>query len=105
MIKYGLALIEKPGEEGLDIDDIVKLYDLVTGAKDHQAQVYPIEIFAHEHESSAMGFIIPDAANIIDFDYENSGLNEYIASILDDMGKEHKNHSYLFKGIDIYLSR
>ena len=67
--------------------------------------VYPIEIPAKEHESFAMGFITSNAANELEFDYEKSGLNDFIAGILDDMEKESNDCRYEFKGIKIWLSR
>ena len=106
MTTYGIALIEKPGEDGLDKEDLQLLYGLVSGIYSNgSTQVYPIELSAREHESSAMGFITPKAAETLDFDYETSGLHDFVASILDDMEKERKDKHYQFKGIDIYLSR
>lgn len=103
---YGLALIEKTGIDGLNWNEIRLLYDLVTGGlTGGTAQVFPVEFEAREHECAAMGFITPKAAELVDYDYEGSGLHDFIASILDDMEKESPDKKYLFKGIDIYLSR
>lgn len=66
---------------------------------------YPIELSAYAQESTAMGFISSKAAELIDYDYDSSGLHSYIASILDDMNKENENNEYEFKGIKIWLSR
>lgn len=68
-------------------------------------EAYVIEIPAKEHECCAMGFITTTAADSIDYDYENSGLNNFIASILDDMEKESADCIYHYKGIKIWLSR
>lgn len=97
---FGIALIEKPGNEGLTRSDVIDLFDMLNGD-----EVYPIEIMAVEHESSAMGFISPDAAESLDYDYEKSGLNAFIAGVLDDMEKESGNCTYDFRGIKIWLSR
>ena len=103
---YGLALIEKPGIDGMNWNEIRLLYDLVTGGlTGGTAQVFPVEFEAREHECAAMGFITPEAAELVGYDYEGSGLHDFIASILDDMEKESPDKKYLFKGIDIYLSR
>lgn len=52
-----------------------------------------------------MGFITQKAAEVIDYDYENSGLNEFISSILDDMDKESEDSIYDFHGVKIHLER
>ena len=52
-----------------------------------------------------MGFICPECAELLDYDYEGSGLNDFIATILDDMEKESEDCQYEFKGIRIWLSR
>ena len=100
---YGIALLEKYGIDGLNKSDIYLLYGLVT--ETGSQEVFPIELEAREHESSAMGFITPEAAEMLDYDYEGSGLRDFIASILDDMENENEECQYKFKGIDIYLSR
>lgn len=103
---YGIALREKPVMFGLDKQDIDTLYNIAAGpSNDDTFEVYPIEIEAKEHESSAMGFITPEAAEHFDYDYEKSGLCDFVAAILDDMNNESADHSYTFKGINIYLDR
>ena len=42
-------------------------------------EVYPIEFEAKYHESSAMGFISPKAAEQLDYDYDACGLHDFIA--------------------------
>ena len=101
---YGIALIEKYGVDGLNFDDITLLYGLIANPNKTE-EVFPIELEARKHESSAMGFITPKAAEMIDYDYEGSGLRDFIANILDDIEKENEDNHYRFKGIDIYLSR
>ena len=106
MLTFGIALIEKDGVNGLNWDNMAFLYGLVTNPHlNGTEEVFPIELEAREHESSAMGFITPNAAEMLDYDYEQSGLHDFIASILDDMENENESHRYQFKGIDIYLSR
>ena len=103
---YGLALFEKHATNGLNLNELSLLYNLIA-ASHHNAnqEVFPIEFEAREHESSAMGFITPEAAEILDYDYESSGLHDYIASILDDMNNVHRDNQYSFKGVNIYLCR
>ena len=98
----GIALMEKEGPVGLDEKEILELYHAI---KDGSAEVYPIEIPALEHKSSAMGFISAECAEMIGYDYEASGLNSFVAGILDDMDKETKDGIYRFRGITIKLTR
>lgn len=97
---FGVALREKECNDGLDRNDAVDLIDMLD-----ENGGYPIEIPAKEHESSAMGFITTNAVNELEFDYEKSGLNDFIADILDDVEKESDDCQYEFKGIKIWLSR
>ena len=100
---YDMVLIEKEGIAGLTTTDIVKLQDLID-IENLPHGVFPIELEAHEHESSAMGFITPSAAETLCYDYETSGLHDFIANILDGMNLENENHIYKFKNLTIYLN-
>ena len=97
---YGLVLREKYGNDGIARNDVIDLFDMLD-----ENEAYPIELSAYAQESSAMGFITSKAANLIDYDYEGSGLHNYIASILDNMENENETFEYEFKGIKIWLSR
>ncbi len=98
-MNFGIALKEKPGDSGLDKNDIVFLYGLIANPFSNSTdEVYLIELEAKEHECSAMGFITVEAANLLDYDYESSGLHDFIASILDDMEKESADGRYNYKG-------
>lgn len=101
--KFDIALIEKEVFEGMDLQDMQLLFKKV--AADEKSSVYFIELEAHEHECSAIGFISPSVADKLDYDYEKSGLHDFIASILDDMEKENPDHIYAYKGLRIWLSR
>lgn len=52
-----------------------------------------------------MGFITVDAADQLDYDYETSGLNKFIAEILDDVDRENPDHIYQFGKLNICLGR
>ncbi|WP_371286630.1 hypothetical protein [Dorea sp.] len=52
-----------------------------------------------------MGFITVDAADQIDYDYETSGLNKFIAEILDDVDRENPDHIHQFGKLNICLGR
>lgn len=99
-MEYGIVLREKPGNEGLTRNDVIDLFDML-GDK----EAYPIEIEAREHESSAMGFISPRAAEQLKYDYKESGLTGFVEKIIDDMENESENCTYEFRGIKVWLSR
>lgn len=98
MLKFDIVLLEKPEEEGLTITDIQDLYALL-----NDTEAYPIEIENFNGGSIAMGFIIPAAADRLDFKYD--GLKEFIGRILADMTLEKLNHQYEFEGLSVFLTR
>lgn len=95
---FGITLVEKPNVDGLTKAEVMEMYDQMNGD-----EAYPLEISGCE--TSAMGFITPEAAEILDYDYEDSGLNDFVAVILDDMNNESEDGTYEFRGIRIHLSR
>lgn len=99
-MEYGIVLKEKEFTSGLTRDDIIFLFD-----KLNNNEAYPIELEARVQECSAMGFITPEVAELFDYDYESSGLHDFIALILDDMDNESTNCEYEFRGIKIWLCR
>lgn len=99
--KYDIVLKEKENPDGLTKMDVNNIFNILANQ-----EVYPLELEALKHESVAMGFITPEAANRIHFNYGfNSPLHYFIASILDDMNNESDNHEYEFEGIKIWLGR
>lgn len=95
--KYGMVLKGKDGDSGLTKLDLAELLEKLSGD-----QVYPIEIEAKNFECSAMGFIDKWAASELDFDYQDSGLRDFISLILET--NQTKN-VYQFKGIDIWFEK
>lgn len=95
---FGITLVEKYNVDGLTKAEVMEMYDQMDGD-----EAYPLEISGCE--TSAMGFITPEAAEILDYDYEDSGLNDFVAVILDDMNNESEDGTYEFRGIRIHLSR
>lgn len=95
---FGITLVEKPNVDGLTKAEVMEMYDQMNGD-----EAYPLEI--NGSESSAMGFITPEAAEILNYDYQESGLNDFVAVILDDMNNESEDGTYEFRGIRIHLSR
>ena len=92
-----IALLMKEGCSGMTRSEVVRLVDMFA----EHAEIYPIEIFAKEHECSAMGFISDKGAAALEYDYDQ--LNDFIAEILDDMNKEHANNRYDFHDIPIWM--
>lgn len=98
--RFDVVLLEKPMEDGLTKDEILKMYDILSGTEG-----YPIEHWG-SGASVAMGFITPNASEELHGEYEhNSALGAFIASILDDMNKETEDGVYEFKGLRIWMRR
>ena len=96
--KFGIILKEKPEIEGLTKAETMQMFDALNGE-----EVYPLEISGTE--SSAMGFITKETARILDYDYEESGLEDFITLILNDMDRESADGCYTFREIKIYMDR
>lgn len=98
-MEIGCVLIQKPEVSGLTKKDIKFLLDKLPD----NAEVYPMEICAREQECVAMGFITWEAANRIDYEYEERYawrrpvFPEFIESILDDVNNENENCLYDFQ--------
>ena len=98
---FEVALIEKPGCEGLTKSEVMDLYDMLS-----QSEAFPVEIGDVNGNSAAMGFITPQAAEELDYMYgQDSELGEFISSILDDMHNESDDCIYSFKNLKIWMSR
>ena len=98
---FDIALIEKPGTEGLTKSNVIDLFDML-----EETEAYPIEIGDVNGNSSAMGFITPQAAEKLNYEYDqDSELGQFISSILDCMREETDDGIYKFKDLNIWLSR
>lgn len=98
---FDIAMIEKPGLEGLTRTEAMYLYDMLS-----DTEAYRIEIGDINGNSTAMGFMTPAAADILNFEYDqDSELGKFISSILDDMDKESEDGTYDFKGLKVWLNR
>ena len=75
------------------------MYDMLDGE-----EAFPLELEPDFVESSAMGFITPEAAKALEYEYQ-TGLREFVVNILDDMENESEAGTYEYKGIRIHLSR
>lgn len=96
---FGVVLKEMYGARGMTRTDVIDLFDMLD-----DVQAYPIELMAHVRETSAMGFITPNSAKLLEYDYDVSGLSDFIANILDNQDDTETNE-YEFNGIKIWLSR
>lgn len=99
-MEFALVLHEKPICDGMTRTEAIDLIDMLG---DHE--FLPIEIEAKFHESIAVGFITMEFADKLNFDYEVSNLNAFIANILNDMDNEHDGCIYTFKDCNIWLTR
>lgn len=98
---FDIVLLEKPGNNGLNIKEVISLYRLMPKG---EALAYPFEIVGES--SSAEGFITEYAAEELDFEYDkDSGLGVFISSILNDMEKESADGTYEFEGLRIWMRR
>ncbi len=100
-VTYGVALKEKPLDEGLDRWEVIELFD-----KLHGASGIPFEVQAEN--SVAMGFINRLDAEFMNYDYTK--VEELVRRVLNDMQYESPDcrYSVHFKNvgdIDIWLSR
>lgn len=100
--EFGVALKQKPLDEGLTKSEINYLFDKLKGI-----DAIPVEI--QGENASAMGFIDPTDAEFLDYKYDNdSELGFFIKNILDDVNNESNNNEYEMDipgvgTIDIYL--
>ena len=98
---YEIALIEKPGNEGLTRNEMLDLFDMLS-----RPEAYPIEIGDINGNSTAIGFITPQAAEELQQEYgQDSELGRFISSILNDIDKESEDGTYTFKDLRIWLTR
>lgn len=101
MSNFSLILHEKPVDSGLVRSEAIDMIDMLP----EEEEFLPIEIEAKQHESCAMGFIAMGFADKLDYDYNASGLVDFIANILDDMNNEREDCTYEFAGEKIWLTR
>ncbi len=98
---FEVALIEKPGCEGLTKSEVMDLHDMLS-----RPEAFPIEIGDVNGNSSAMGFITPQAAEELQYEYgQDSELGQFISSILNDVDKESEDGTYIFKELRIWMNR
>lgn len=97
---FSLVLHEKQADTGMIRSEAIDLIDMLS-----DGEFLPIEIEAKQHESIAVGFITFEFADKLNFDYEGSGLNKFIANILDDMDNEREDCIYDFADEKIWLTR
>lgn len=98
---YQAVLLQKPLGDGLTRDEIERLLSMLP----ENSEVFPLEIEAHHQECTAMGFITTESADIsLDYDYDGSGFNDFVANILDDMENEREDCTYNFQDkFQVYL--
>ena len=98
---FDVALWEKPGCLGLTKADTLSLFELLKAD-----EAYPMEISQSDGDSTAMGFITAEAAERLQYEYdENSGLGQFLSGILGDMDLETPDHIYDYQGLRIAMYR
>lgn len=91
MKKFDVILIEKPLDEGFTAEELISM-QAVMKSSDEEMWV-PVDLTANN--SSAMGFIGVNAAEILNYDY--SGLWDFVTNILNDMDLENEAGEYFYK--------
>lgn len=94
---YDIALLEIPLDEGLDHNDIEKLWNKLK--PEHNGHVYAVPLEIEGSNSTACGFIRQGVADS-EIDFEDK-----IKEILMDMDKETPSGIYQFGNISVFLSR
>ena len=90
-----VVLIEKPLDEALDREDMLKLIEMIELDKKDVAFI-PFEV--QGECSAAMGLISLAAAEQIDYAYDQgTELYTFIQDILEDVEKEAENGEYVFE--------
>lgn len=88
---------QKPGCEGLSAENIAHLMRVIK--ENGVENVFPIDIEAKEVECSFMGFISVEAADEFDYDYEHSGLRDYLDLLMNLPSVAYGTYDY--RGIKI----
>lgn len=88
------AFIQKPLNAGITVEEMIELIDKV-----ECEQVIPLEVQANS--SCALGVISLDAAEELDYDYDN--LIRNVASIIEDRDNETEYGQYNFDGFPVYI--
>lgn len=94
-----IVLIEKLWEwnSGLTREDTLNLLE-----KLGDDEFDPVEFEDDMVESSAIGFISKETASELDYDYESTGLHNYISEIHNNENHPQKGE-YEFQGLKIFL--
>lgn len=88
------AFVQKPLDEGITVAEITELVGRL-----ECEQVIPIEVQANS--SCAIGFISLDAAEELDYDYDN--LIRNVSEVIEDMDNETEYGNYDFDGFPVYI--
>ena len=95
---YDIVLKRKFLENGLTKEEVVELCEKLI-----EDEFLPLQLDAKYSDSSALGFITPNAARLLEYDYVDAGLLDYISLLLDI--DESENNEYEFRGIKIWFCR
>lgn len=91
-----IVLKKKTYIEGLTKEEILFLLEFL----EEELEIFPIELEDAESECSAIGFISVDAASSLNYDYDGSGLRDFVNVAMKCGGTE-----FNFNGISVYISK
>lgn len=94
-----VALLQKQNDEGLTHHETSVLCGMLTKG-DASKEVYPLDL--QTNTQSALGFISTRAAKVLDYDYEKSGLQKFIAEKLETIPQKAAD-VWQFKGLSVLL--
>lgn len=97
-MKYGIVLKKKEYTDALIKEDVIELFGKPDGV-----QALPIEFDSKKSELHAIGFITPEAASLFEYENKTSGLNDFIALLLDSPERDINDYSYSFREVNIYI--
>lgn len=96
--QFDIALLEKPGTDGLTAANVRDLFSMLT-----DTEAYPIEIANAAGDSYAMGFIAVSAADKLNYSYDL--ITENVQKILSDIDNENPLGVYQMQDLNVYIGR
>lgn len=98
-IKFDIVAIEREFvNSGINSSEIQQMFGLLKAD-----EVLPFNFSTRKVESSAIGFLTIEAAEELNFEYED--LRMFLTNIMNDMNNEDPTGMYTFNGLTIFFSR
>lgn len=96
MTAYDIVMVEKPLEDGLKKEEIIKISGLLRGES-----FLPLEVIADF--SAAMGYVSQDVAEACEYDM--SVIEDYVIRVLNDVSLEESCEYVTPIGASLYIWR